>query len=202
MRPQQHIFPAMLLAGCGLAAAAPLVSRASSAADLILAIMPTSGSCDGAQFPNECRTASQASPFLIKSLSNFTVGEIAAMLALIGLESADMKFKHNVSPGRPGQGTSNMMSPNFVNEYAISIFGSSAVAGKSPDEVLALVTPDDYNFGSAPWFYQTKCGADVHSALKSGSDAGWAAYMGCIGVDPADAARLQYWNRAKTAFGL
>ncbi|KAK3695234.1 hypothetical protein B0T22DRAFT_372541 [Podospora appendiculata] len=164
--------------------------------------MPTSGSCDGAAFPTECRTASQASGYLIKSLANLTVGEIAAMLALIGLESDDMKFKHNVTPGTPGQGTSNMMSPSFVNEYAISIFGASAVAGKSPDEVLALVTPDGYNFGSAPWFYQTKCSASVHDALKSGNDAGWAAYMGCIGVDPNDAHRLAYWSRAKTAFGL
>jgi hypothetical protein len=30
----------------------------------------------------------------------------------MGLESVEMKAKHNISPGRPGQGTANMMMPN------------------------------------------------------------------------------------------
>ncbi len=75
------------------------------------------------------------------------------------------------------------------------------MAGKSPVEVLALVTPDEHNFGSAAWFLTTKCTADVQNSLKTGSDAGWAAYAGCIGVG-VDAARTAYWNRAKTALGV
>ena len=91
----------------------------------------------------------------------------------------------------------------FVSEYATSLLGASAVAGKSPVEVLALVTPDEHNFGSAAWFLTAHCTADVQNSLKTGSDAGWAAYAGCIGGG-ADtfAARTEYWTRAKTALGV
>jgi hypothetical protein len=204
----------------------------------VRAIMPSSGSCAGAQFPDECRTADQAAPFIAKACESLSTAECAATVALMGLESVDMKFKHNVSPGRPGQGTANMMMPNvslsssspfpssppfypppqsfpasrwecltniaqFVSEYATDLFGAAKVAGKSPNDVLALVTPDEYNFGSAAWFLTTKCTADVRSSLKTGTDAGWIAYnSNCLGVDGTLSERLAYWNRAKTAFNL
>lgn len=75
----------------------------------VLAVMPTSSSCDEAEFPDECRTAEQAAPFISKACADLSPGECAATIALMGLESVEMKFKHNVSPGRPGQGTANMM---------------------------------------------------------------------------------------------
>jgi hypothetical protein len=104
MRPQT-LLPVAVFGS--LATAAPLISiREATAASLIAAIMPTSNSCDGAQFPDDCRTADQAAPFLIDAMqkySVYSVGEIAGVLSLIGFESVDMKFKHNVSPGRPGQ---------------------------------------------------------------------------------------------------
>jgi hypothetical protein len=75
----------------------------------IQAIMPTSKSCADAKFPDECRTAEQAAPFISKACADLSTGECAATIALMGLESVEMKFKHNVSPGRPGQGTANMM---------------------------------------------------------------------------------------------
>jgi hypothetical protein len=82
------------------------------------------------------------------------------------------------------------------------VVGADKVAGKTPDEVLALVTPDEFNFGSAAWFLTKKCSADVRSSLKTGTDAGWADYNKCIGVDGTLPERIAYWNRAKEAFKL
>ena len=150
----------------GLAATAPITQprdAPQSAASLIAAIMPTANTCSGAQFADECRTADQAAPFLIDAMQKYGVystGEIAAVLSLIGYESVDMKFKHNVSPGRPGQGTSNMQQINYNTLYAKSIpalAANLAAAGSDPNDILALVTPDEYNFGSGPWFLTTQC---------------------------------------------
>jgi hypothetical protein len=90
----------------------------------------------------------------------------------------------------------------FVSEYATDLFGADKVAGKSPSEVLAMVTPDEHNFGSAAWFLKNKCTADVRASLKTGTDAGWTAYNQCIGVDGTLAERMAYWTRAKKAFNL
>ncbi|KAK3301180.1 uncharacterized protein B0H64DRAFT_438278 [Chaetomium fimeti] len=167
----------------------------------IMAVMPQSSSCDGADFPDECRTAEQAAPFISKACADLSDGECAATVALMGLESVDMRFKHNVSPGRPGQGTANMMMADFTKEYATELFGAEKVTGKSPDEILAMLMPDEYNFGSAAWFLMTKC-ADVRETLKAGTDEGWSAYNECIGVDGTLPDRMKYWTAAKEAFGL
>ncbi|KAK3945255.1 hypothetical protein QBC46DRAFT_371715 [Diplogelasinospora grovesii] len=206
MRAHSCLLPLLFFLGSSsvVVLGAPTTRRATNpnAQSAIEAIMPTSTTCAGAAFPDECRTAAQAAPFIIKAMTGFSLPEIAAMLANIGYESDEMKFKHNVSPGRPGQGTSNMMLAKWVSPYAASIFGAGAIAGKSPDDILAMVTPDEYNFGSAPWFLTQQCGAAVRSALSAGTDAGWAAYMTCLDVDGSDPARLAYWTRAKSAFGL
>ncbi len=90
----------------------------------------------------------------------------------------------------------------FISEYATDLFGADKVSGKSPNEVLALVMPDEPNFGSAAWFLTKKCSADVRASLATGTDAGWKAYNGCIGVDGTLPNRMAYWTRAKQAFGL
>ncbi len=204
----------LLLPFGGLAVGAPtpdqpqLAPRAASAAAIIAQIMPSSNTCAGAQFADECRTADQAAPFLIAAMQQYGVyapGEIAGVLSLVGYESVDMKFKHNVSPGRPGQGTSNMQQIQYNTKYAASIpalaAGLAAAGTSSPDAVLALVTPDQYNFGSAPWFLATQCPAATRAALAAGTGAGFQAYTQCVGVDAAGD-RLAYWTRAKAAFGL
>ncbi|KAL1841489.1 hypothetical protein VTJ49DRAFT_6980 [Mycothermus thermophilus] len=168
----------------------------------IAAIMPSSTSCDKVDFPDECRTAEQAAPFIEKACADLKPAECAATIALMGLESADLKYKHNVVPGTPGQGTANMMMAEFIAEYATDLFGADKVQGKSPDEVLALVTPDEYNFGSAAWFLKNKCSADVRSSLQTGTDEGWLAYNECIRVNGANVERMAYWTRAKAAFNL
>ncbi|KAJ2962724.1 hypothetical protein NQ176_g10917 [Zarea fungicola] len=136
---------------------------------------------------------------------------MAAVIALMAFESVDFRYKHNVFPGRPGQGTANMQMANFNLLYAKSIDGVkdkvadiTSVNGLSNDRlnaILALVTPDETNFGSGPWFLTTQCGQDVRDALKANIDTGFTAYMSCVGVSVTDD-RKAYLTRAKKAFGL
>ncbi|KAK3394847.1 hypothetical protein B0H63DRAFT_517929 [Podospora didyma] len=203
----RNLLPLFFLGAAKLSVASPLLAtekRAASseisAAGVIEVIMPSSVSCDGRG--DECRTAAQASDFFITAFSGFTFPEMAAMLALVAVESVEMQYRHNVSPGRPGQGTSNMMMPNFVAMYATDVLGANAVAGKDPAAILDLVKPDQYNFGSAPWFLKTQCGPDVRAALQANPDTGFAAYMRCVGVDAQDTNRQAYWKRAKAGFQL
>ncbi|KAJ4295812.1 hypothetical protein N0V88_004514 [Collariella sp. IMI 366227] len=179
-------------------------SGPSVTADQILAIMPKSKSCDGAQFPDECRTATAAAPFIQSACAKYSLNtaECAATIALMAVESGELKFKHNVFPGRAGQGTANMMMPNFVTQYATSIFGATDVTGKEPNAVLAMVTNDNHNFASAAWYLVTTCKASEREALQKGDDAGWLEYHNCIGVDGNAPDRMPFWVEAKKAFGL
>ncbi|KAK3186552.1 hypothetical protein K4F52_004592 [Lecanicillium sp. MT-2017a] len=182
------------------------------AGPIIQQIAPGSASCDAGA--TECRTASQAAPFIVQSMDAYqmhTVNEIAAVLSLMAFESVDFKYKHNVYPGRPGQGTANMQMANYNLLYAKSlddvkdkVADIDSVDGLSDDklnEILSLVTPDEHNFGSGPWFLATQCGGEVRESLKKDIDAGFEAYMGCVGVTVTDERRA-YLTRAKAAFGL
>ncbi|KAI8629133.1 hypothetical protein F5Y19DRAFT_91328 [Xylariaceae sp. FL1651] len=199
------------LALVGAAMAAPLTTReAKSAAQIIGEIAPSSLSC--ASTTGECRTNEQAAPFLVAAMAQYKLqssGQIAAVLALTAFESVGYQYKHNVSPGRPGQGTSNMQMIDYNVEYANSIPALkdkvAALGALDSDDkknqLLALVTADEYNFGSGPWFLTTKCSPDVVDGLRSGTDAAFAAYMACVGTPVTDE-RTAFWMRAKAAFGL
>ena len=180
-----------------------------TAVDQILQIAPKSKTCDGSA---DCRTAEQAAPFLIQAFQDhkvYNAAQIAGILSLMAFESVEFKYKHNVSPGRPGQGTANMqMYPNNI-KYAAAIpdlkSKAAAFTENSPDdqknELLALVTDDKYNFGSGAWYFATQCDKSVQDSLASASDDGFAAYMKCVGVTVTDE-RKAYWQRAKKAFNL
>ncbi|KAI1403075.1 hypothetical protein F4819DRAFT_253238 [Hypoxylon fuscum] len=199
----------LLLAGQALAA--PLQARDKSAADIVAEIAPDSKTCDD---PKECRTAAQAGPMLVDAMAKYgldNAGQIAAVIALTAFESVNYKYKHNVSPGRPGQGTCNMQMFNYNLMYAQSIpelkekvNGVTADADDTKkNEVLALVNDDKYNFGSGAWFMTTQCKPEVKEGLAAGKDldAGFKAYMECVGVT-IDDERQAYWTRAKQAFSL
>ncbi|CAG8984200.1 hypothetical protein HYALB_00004183 [Hymenoscyphus albidus] len=207
--PPRHVFSASYLK-----------SRAAGAqaVDQLLQIAPKSKSCDGASFKDECRTAAEAAPFLIKAMADYQItvpNEIAAVLALIALESGEFQYNtnHFPEPGRPGQGTRNMQMPDFNLAYAKSIPAlkeplakittADTTAGMSPDQlnaIRALVLPDEYSWGSAAWFLTTKC-ASSRPAIQAGGDAGLKAYSACVGVE-VDADRTKYYNQAQSAFGL
>ncbi|KAG6298444.1 hypothetical protein E4U09_000796 [Claviceps aff. purpurea] len=162
----------------------------------------------------DCRTAHQATPFIASSLKRYKIHDLnttAALLALMAFESVDFRYKHNVFPGRPGQGTVNMQSANFNLLYAKSIPALKPLVASIPsveglknetlNAILGLVTPDEYNFGSAAWFLVKECGRDVLRALQRDLEGGFGAYMKCVGVEVSEERRL-YLERAKKAFGL
>ncbi|KAI3332690.1 hypothetical protein F4824DRAFT_285641 [Ustulina deusta] len=196
------------LALAGLTSALPLVARQKTAAAIIGEIAPGSLSCADT---TECRTNVQAAPFFIDAFQKYglgSAGQMAAVLALTAYESVDYKYKHNVSPGRPGQGTSNLQMVNFNIDYAntfpelqakVSALGTIAT-DDTKNQLLALVTPDEYNFGSGPWFLTKNC-PQVVSPLATGTDEAFSAYMQCVGVE-LTAERSAYWTRAKAAFGI
>ncbi|KAM5345931.1 hypothetical protein ACJ41O_011792 [Fusarium nematophilum] len=182
------------------------------AAPIIEQIAPNSKSCPSDN--TDCRTAAQAAPHIVQGLSRYgiySLNEMAAVISLMAFESVDFKYKHNISPGRPGQGTANMQLAGFNLLYAKQIpgvgdelAGVESVDGMSDaelDDLLALVTPDEHNFGSGPWFLATQCDEGVRTALKEDVDEGFKAYMGCVDADATEE-RLAYLERAKEAFGL
>jgi hypothetical protein len=97
----------------------------------------------------------------------------------------------------------NMQSPTFNAKYAASI---PALASKLPSasgdpaSVLNLLLSDEaYDFGSGAWFLSTQCSQEVRSALQSGSETDWTAYITqCVSTTVTDA-RTEYWNRAVNA---
>ncbi|RFU73104.1 hypothetical protein TARUN_9146 [Trichoderma arundinaceum] len=190
---------------------ATLAAAQLPAAAIVKKIAPGAENCADT---TECRTAEQAAPFIAQSMFDykvFTTPEMAAIISLMAFESVDFKFKHNVSPGRPGQGTANMQMANFNLLYAQSIDSIkdqvsqfTTTDGLSTDDlnhILSLVQPDEFNFASGAWFYTTQCDSSVKEALWADVDTGFQKYMECVGVQVTDD-RLAYFNRAKEAFGL
>ncbi|KAH8674652.1 hypothetical protein BGZ60DRAFT_429639 [Tricladium varicosporioides] len=212
-----------LLTSLACAAAIPqlptteIVSRDLQAAAIILGVATKSGTCDGAQNLSECRTNVQAAQPLIDAFQKYGIystAEMAAVTALIAFESGDFKFNINHTPGRAGQGTRNMMMPNFVFKYAKSIPElatkvsaitlATSTAGLSDNilnQIRDLVLPDGYSFASGAWFLVTEC-ASVRSEIQAGTTSGFTAFMKCVGVPDVTQARMDYWTRAVTAFKL
>ncbi|KAH7143583.1 hypothetical protein EDB81DRAFT_500055 [Dactylonectria macrodidyma] len=183
-----------------------------NATTIVAEIAPGSESC--ASDNADCRTAPVVGTYLalaMRKYSIYSVNQMAAVISLMAFESVDFAYKHNISPGRPGQGTANMQTAGYNLLYAKSLDGVKdkvadidSVDGLSDDklnEILALVTPDEYNFGSGPWFLTTQCDASVRTQLDADIDAGFSAYMGCVGTTLTDE-RTAYLTRAKEAFGI
>jgi len=186
----------------------------------ILIAAPGSATCDATA---SCRTAEQAAPFINQAFDKYefaTPGEQAAILSLMAFESGDFKFDVNLFPGRPGQGTRNMMTFPFILEYALE-FDAEGVAAidptlsntSTPDEInavpadtmnaiRALVLSDELSFGSAAWFLREKCTADIAEGLQAGTEEAYSRYMTvCIGTTD-DPARFEGYTRALGAFDL
>ncbi|OTA05541.1 SSCRP protein [Trichoderma parareesei] len=201
-----HFSTASVVLGLASLAAAQLPAVA-----IVQKIAPTATSCADS---SECRTAEQAAPFIAKSMSDYgiyTTPEMAAIVSLMAFESVEFKYKHNVSPGRAGQGTANMQMAQFNLAYALSIPSLKAqvaqfttvdgLADADLNKILALVQPDEFNFASGAWYYKTYCEKTVQAAFWANVDDGFTKYMQCVGAAVTDD-RLTYWNRAKEAFGI
>lgn len=170
-------------------------------------IYPQTASCNGADFPDECRDASQAADPINKSFEKYglnTTGERAAALALMLYESGGFRYNRNHFPGRPGQGTRNMQMIDFNRKYATELFGEekvSAANAEGENAVLELVLPDEPSFGSAAWFQATQCTEQVREGLRAGDQQGWANYLSsCVGVQNAED-RESIWRKAVAVLG-
>lgn len=212
-------FGLFLLAGTTFAAPVPdsdIATRAAVTAEsILLAIAPLSVSCANAPVAGECATAQQAAPYLISAFQQydiFTYNEMAAILSLIAFESNDFQYNINHFPGTPGQGTRNMQSITYNYQYASSIpalksqvvaIGSSAssLSDSQKNAVRALVLGNDYTWASGAWYYSTQCSASIKSQLQAGGQAGFSAYLGCVGATETDA-RTAKWKLATAAFGI
>ncbi|RAR13010.1 hypothetical protein DDE83_003676 [Stemphylium lycopersici] len=186
---------------------APATDATALTAAILTAIAPDTASCSGADFPEECADATQATTALNKAFETYKItskGEQAAIVAYELFESANFKYKKNHFPGRPGQGTRMMAMPPFVEQYATSVVGADAVtqakaAGGDAGlvAVLALVNSDDEkSFGSAAWFVSSVCSADVRAGLTAETEEGWTKFLSdCVGT-PVDPARNPAWEAA------
>ncbi|KAI9719183.1 MAG: hypothetical protein M1828_006276 [Chrysothrix sp. TS-e1954] len=170
----------------------------SLTAETLLQIAPTSNTCSGALFPDECRTASQAACPIASSFAEYDITHPAvqaALISLIAYESTDFKYSQNhfPAPGVPNQGTRNMQSPTNNQKYAASLGGIA---------YTELQSNDNDSFGSAAWFISTQCGLHFRQAMWTGSQSAYEAYLqDCVAAEP-NAQRLAYWNKAMKAFGL
>lgn len=186
------------------------ITTGTITAEQLIQIGPASASCTGADFPEECADATTAAAAFNKSFDKYgitTAGEKAALVAYVAFESVNYRYSRNHSPGRPGQGTRMMAMPNYVAEYATAVAGADAVMTASAaggdaglDAVLALANSDDEkSFGSAAWFYSTKCTADVKAGVAAETVDGWHNFLtACIGTG-LDEARDTPWVAAKAA---
>ena len=179
--------------------------RSTLTASQLQSIAPTSNTCAGATYPAQCRTATQALPYILQSFETYsitTAGAQAAIISTIALESGDFKYQIHYFPSpNPGQGTRNMQSAQFNLQYATSLqLGAAEQSG--PNGVLdALIGNDAYDFGSAAWFLDTQCGPDVKAGLATGGSPAFTAYLNCIG-SAMSPDRQAYWTRATAALGI
>ncbi|KAL0952145.1 hypothetical protein HGRIS_008761 [Hohenbuehelia grisea] len=179
-------------------------------------------SCNAlAPFADECRTAEQAAPFVNQAFVDYNItsrGEKAAMLSLMLFESGNFRFdkNHFPAPGRPGQGTRNLMAFPFVHQYAVDSPATReqalSLAGPDPTDpkidnatmnaVRELVLGDAMSFASAMWFYKAsgpdRVGCTGNKTLVDGLVAetrkGWEAFIsGCVFTTVTEE-RAAVWN--------
>lgn len=86
----------------------PLIARDALTESQMVAIAPTSKTCDDAPAKGECATAKQAAKFTAQSFNTYDVtskAEQAAIISLMAFESDDFKYNKNHFPGVAGQGS-------------------------------------------------------------------------------------------------
>ena len=83
--------------------------------------------------------------------------------------------------------------------YAITASTSaSSLSTTQQNAIRSLLTSnDELDFGSAAWFLATQCSQSVREGVRSGTQAGWEAYVGCIGTS-VTSERQGYWESAMT----
>ncbi|KAF5337667.1 hypothetical protein D9758_013022 [Tetrapyrgos nigripes] len=179
------------------------------------------------QFAEECRNSTDALPLINQGFADYnisSVGEKAALLSLMVFETGNFSFDRNhfPPPGRPGQGTRNLMQFPFVYQYAVDNANTSSqalslvpnnttdldsVSDDTKNAVRKLVLGDQLSFSSAMWFYtqsgKNKTGCTHIDGMVEGLQvrtvAGWENYITqCIGTTVTDD-RQKVWEQTLKA---
>lgn len=174
----------------------------------IAKIAPATTSCpSGGANAAECATNAVAGPAIASAFTKYQITnahEQAALIALMMFETGDFVYdkSHYPEPGIPGKGTRNLQSPDFNKKYATDVLGADKISGKSPADILDMLTADKVtDFGSAAWFLTTQCQTGVRTQLQTGSEAGFNAHLACVGTTDPNGQRKTKWLAAKAALG-
>ncbi|KAI1509897.1 hypothetical protein Ptr86124_010935 [Pyrenophora tritici-repentis] len=143
---------------------------------VLVHIAPTTASCAGAEFPEECTDATQVARAINAAFETYGISSLRERVSLVAdilFESGNFKYNKNHYPGRPGQGTGMMAMPSFVKPYAESVAGAVAVAKAEAaggdtglDALLELANgKDEKSFRIAAWFLSTQCTDSIQSGL-------------------------------------
>jgi len=186
----------------------------------VLAAAPQSSGCTSSG--GECTSAEEATPLINNAFESYgmkTLGQKAALLATMTFESSDFLYntEQSTGPGKAGQGTKAMLPFQNLYKYAVAIpalqdqvnglMGSvtaEQITDSTPTDdvknaVRALVLPNDYTFGAAPWFLSNVCGTTA-TTLSSDAANGFANYAGADCLDAGDVGgRVTNWCAAVTA---
>ncbi|PZD22188.1 hypothetical protein A1F96_11368, partial [Pyrenophora tritici-repentis] len=143
---------------------------------VLVHIAPTTASCAGAEFLEECTDATQAARAINAAFETYGISSLRERVSLVAdilFESGNFKYNKNHYPGRPGQGTGMMAMPSFVKPYAESVAGAVAVAKAEAaggdtglDALLELANGnDEKSFRIAAWFLSTQCADSIQPGL-------------------------------------
>jgi len=206
----------IILSTALLSAGRPLERRqftCNISSETLAAAVPAITQCDNpsAQFADECRTAVQAAPAINNAFTTYgitTLGEQATILSIMGFETGGFQYERNhlPAPGRPGQGTRNLMMFPYVYLFtqATSSLQAPAYAivqdptTATPDQenqILDLaIQSDNLSFSTGAWFYTTQCSQSVKEGLQAITDptdlyqmVAWANYTTqCVGTTVTD----------------
>ncbi|KAG8530869.1 uncharacterized protein KY384_004226 [Bacidia gigantensis] len=175
--------------------------------DQLLKIAPKSKDCTPTD--TECSPASKAAGFISSGFKTYNITSpavAAALVATMALESGEFKYARNKfpAPGKPGQGTRNMQSPDFNKQYLTSIDElKSQVTDDVSKNLDLLVHYGDVDFGSAAWYLTTQdpC-KGMTDKLASGKQDTFESYVkDCLGTTSTPD-RDGYWTKAVDALGV
>ena len=174
--------------------------------DIITKVAPRSKSCTHAPIPEQCITARDAVSYLNEAFKRYDIDNAAAqaaVVALISMESSEFKYNRaGNGTATNGRGTRSMMSPTMVVNYAVELHGPVAVSdARNEFNSLKMVLRERDSMASGAWYLRRICPQMVGGFARRPEQL-WRQYIeSCLGYEMNDE-RMEYWDRAKDAFGL
>ncbi|CUS12284.1 unnamed protein product [Tuber aestivum] len=171
----------------------------------------------------ECHPAPEAVKEINTAFAHYgltSLGQKAALLGAMTVESEDFIYNVNKFPGRPGQGTKAMLMFPHIYYYAFSqpaltaevlrisggvdrnvTFGNmNRTSAADQMAIRELVLPEKYTYAAAPWYLKNRCQASMTARLAEGGFEGFKEYVGaCIWAGNVTTERLGKWCSAVRA---